>query len=129
MRRLEHWPRLLAEYVESRLQMPFKWVENDCCSFAAGAIEAMTGERPPLPAYADARQAAEALAAESLSSRVRSLYGPPIEPPFMQRGDLALFYVDGRETLAACIGGEIAAPGPGGLVAVPLSAAFAAWRV
>ena len=129
MRRLERWPTLLADYVEGALGRPFCFGKHDCCSFAAGAIEAITGETVPLPAYADAREAAEALAAESLSSRVRSILGPPIAPASAQRGDLAMVLVDGRETLAVCVGGMMVAPGAGGLVFVETSAAVAAWRV
>ena len=129
MTRVKNWPSRLAEYVESRLGMPFEWAKNDCAGFAAGAIEAITGEKVPLPAYADAREAAEALAAESLSSRVRSILGPPIAPASAQRGDLAMVLVDGRETLAVCVGGMVVAPGAEGLVFVPQSAAIAAWRV
>ena len=41
--RNEDWPERLHEYIESRRDMPFAWGTNDCVTFAAGAILAMTG--------------------------------------------------------------------------------------
>jgi hypothetical protein len=42
----EGWEGRLNEYIESRRFMPFEWGKNDCASFAAYAVEAMTGELP-----------------------------------------------------------------------------------
>lgn len=123
------WPEALAEYVDSRRDAPFAWGTNDCTSWAAGAIEAMTGERPPIPAYANEFEAARLLREESLRSRVDELYGPEIAPAFARRGDLVLILVDGRETLGVCVGDHIAGPGRDGVVMVHRSAAIAAWRI
>jgi hypothetical protein len=128
MSRLQDWPSRLAAYVDAAYTQPFEWGRHDCSAFAAGAVEAMTGERPPLPAYADAREAAELLADESLSSRVRSILGPPIAPAFAQRGDLALVEIDGRVSLAVCVGDLFAGPGADGLVMVPRVDVRMAWR-
>lgn len=127
--RNQDWPEALAAYVDSRRDVPFAWGENDCCSWAAGALEAMTGERPPMPEYADERAAARLLREESLRSRVDELYGPEIAPSFAQRGDLVLMDLDGRPTLGVSLGDGVAAPGADGVLVCPLSAAVAAWRV
>lgn len=41
--RFEKWPQLLSEYLMSRRKMPFEWGKNDCLSFVAGAILAVSG--------------------------------------------------------------------------------------
>ena len=40
----EDWRSSLSEYLESKRNDYFKYGVNDCALFAAGAIEAMTGE-------------------------------------------------------------------------------------
>jgi len=44
--RLSDWEMQLSEYVLSKKNQPFEYGVNDCCLFAAGAVEAMTGENP-----------------------------------------------------------------------------------
>jgi hypothetical protein len=36
----------LSEYVLSKKSQPFEYGVNDCCLFAAGAVEVITGENP-----------------------------------------------------------------------------------
>lgn len=127
--REQHWPEALADFIEARREMPFEWGPNDCCAFAAAALEAMTGERPPLPAYASERDAARLLREAPLRERVDELYGPEIVPAFAQRGDLVLLDLDGRATLGVCVGDEVVAPGPDGVLTFPRSLALAAWKV
>lgn len=38
------WRSALAEYVRKVSTKPFQWGEHDCALFAAGAVQAMTGE-------------------------------------------------------------------------------------
>lgn len=42
--RLENWPMLLSGYLKERHKTPFEWGVNDCMSFVAKAVEALTGE-------------------------------------------------------------------------------------
>ncbi|MCO4316350.1 hypothetical protein M8997_004075 [Phyllobacterium sp. 21LDTY02-6] len=42
--RYSFWRPALAEYIDASMQKPFQWSEHDCALFAAGAVEAMTGE-------------------------------------------------------------------------------------
>ena len=39
MKRLEDWPERLAAYVDAHRDTPFRWGQNDCATFAAGAVE------------------------------------------------------------------------------------------
>ena len=42
--RLSDWETRLAEYIASKRHEPFAYGKNDCCYFAFGAVEAVTGE-------------------------------------------------------------------------------------
>lgn len=56
MKRHIDWPERLNDFLVENRATPFAWGTNDCCSFAARAIEAITGENPMagLPAYRSA---------------------------------------------------------------------------
>lgn len=43
MMRLDDWRSRLTVYLQGRVSMRFKPGSNDCATFAAGAVEAMTG--------------------------------------------------------------------------------------
>ncbi len=131
MTRVEHWPEALAEYLDSRRDVPFAWGESDCATFAAGAVEALTGHAMEVPRVESAQDYARfILDSGALREHVGDHLGDPLpSPAFAQRGDVVLMLLDGRETLGVCIGDGIAGPGPAGLVVVPLSAATAAWRI
>jgi len=46
MMRYADWELRLAAYLEPLRARPFAWGSHDCCTFAAGAIAAMTGVDP-----------------------------------------------------------------------------------
>lgn len=128
--RLQDWPERLADYVELRRDVPFSWGGNDCSTFAAGAVEAMTGAAPSVPTAESAQQYAQLLQASgSLLALTTETLGEPIHPAYAQRGDVMLIVIDERETLGVCLGASIAAPGAAGLMTVPIDTATAAWRV
>lgn len=128
MRRLD-WTEALYAYIDARREVPFQWGSQDCSTFAAGAVEAITGEAPELPVATTAAEAVALMAERPLRDRVGDLYGPEIVPAFAQRGDLVLIEIDGRESVAVCIGAEAIGPAADGLLAVPMALAVAAWRV
>ena len=41
--RYENWDTILARYVTENRDRKFRWGHFDCCLFAAGAVDAMTG--------------------------------------------------------------------------------------
>ena len=45
MKRLPDWPKRLHDFVDGVKRQPFDWGTHNCATFAAGAVEAMTGER------------------------------------------------------------------------------------
>jgi hypothetical protein len=46
MKKKEHWPVLMATYLQSVRHQPFAWGSFDCCMFAADCVVAMTGTDP-----------------------------------------------------------------------------------
>lgn len=46
MERLPDWEARLAAYLAPLRAMPFAWGAHDCCTFTAGAVEAVTGVDP-----------------------------------------------------------------------------------
>lgn len=46
MHRKPDWEARLAAYLEPLRARPFAWGLHDCCTFTAGAVEAMTGVDP-----------------------------------------------------------------------------------
>jgi hypothetical protein len=44
--RISTWEQALADYIAIKRHEPFEYGVNDCCLFAAGAVEAITGEDP-----------------------------------------------------------------------------------
>lgn len=129
--RLPDWPLRLAAYVEAARALQFAWAAHDCCTWAAGAVEAITGVRPPLPLYDGQRSATRLLRAMGgLQVAVMDVLGTPVAPALARRGDVVLLeQLPGRHALAVCVGHAWAAPGPHGLAFGPLAEAVAAWRV
>jgi ferric-dicitrate binding protein FerR (iron transport regulator) len=70
LHRYPDWEARLAAYLDSVRVRPFEWGTHDCCLFAAGAVEAMTGV-DPMPefrgAYSTQRGARRALATHGAS--------------------------------------------------------------
>lgn len=133
--RLPDWPERLAALVEARRHMPFSWGNHDCGSFAADAIRACTGE-DPMPElrglYADeagaeamlARQGGLLMTIEMVQARRGAAECPR---DFAQRGDTAFARVGNEDLMTVVLGDRLAAPGPDGLVFVPLRAARRIW--
>lgn len=128
--RIQNWPRALDEYVQAARCRPFAWGAHDCCTFAAGAVQAITGRAVALPAYVGVRQALRALQTRGgLLAAVRGQLGPMQAPARARRGDVLLLWQAGRDVLAVSLGHAWAAPGAQGLVFGPAADAVAAWRV
>jgi hypothetical protein len=137
MTRYPDWARRLAEYLASARRTPFAWGRHDCCTFAADAVVAMTGEDAIAAMrgkYTTQQGAARHIArAGSLHALVARQIGEPMQTPALAgRGDVVLFEMVepyGPQALGICVGAHIAAPGPQGMVTLPITVATAAWRI
>lgn len=121
----------MTAYLDAARDRAFAWGEWDCVRFAAGAVEVITGERPALPVYASALDAARLTRERSLRARVCDVLGPEFPPALAHRGDVVLWTQgeDYAETLGVCVGDLLACAGPDGLAMAPMTAAVAAWRI
>lgn len=129
-RRLADWPARLDSYVHALRQSPFRWGALDCVTFAAGAVQAITGQCPAHPQWVSERSAARALRrAGGLHAAVSALLPELPAPTLAQRGDVLLVRQPGRDLLAVCLGDTWAAPGRNGLHFGPICAAVTGWKV
>jgi hypothetical protein len=109
----------LAAFVESRRFVPFEWGTNDCCLFAADCVRDLTGLDHAAGirgTYHDERSARRVV---RRMGGMAALAKPLSEKPasHVQRADVVLCDVEGRETFGICIGnGFWCAPGASGLV-------------
>jgi hypothetical protein len=126
------WQERFAAFAQARESMPFVWGSNDCCTFAAAAVEALTGANPmdqverydgPLSAM---RLVEEGGGLHALATR---LLGQAVPPLMAAVGDVVLLTNEERELLGICNGTSAIAPGRDGLVVLDMTAAFAAWKI
>lgn len=133
MRRFDNWPELLADYIDSRRDMPFEWGENDCCSFAAEWVRIATGR----DIYAKWRGRYKGrfgalrflIVAGSIINIPESVGLLRIPAGRIRRGDLGGVPTVKGIALGVCTGGRIAAPGPTGLEFIRFNRVKHAWRV
>ena len=95
MYRKPDWDARIAAYLEPLRLRPFEWGRHDCCTFTAGAVEAMTGV-DPMPEfrgrYSTAVGSARALRRFGAGTLAATLDGKfaPIAAPLAQRGDIVM---------------------------------------
>lgn len=95
MHRHADWEARLAAYLEPLRARPFEWGAHDCCTFAAGAVEAMTGT-DPMPEfrgkYSTALGSDRALRRLGAGSLAATLDGKfeAVPAPLAQRGDIVM---------------------------------------
>ena len=105
--------------------------------FAAGWVALVTGRDPVATTaghYAGCHEALRLMVATTgtadLLAATSVILGPPLDRPLTARsGDVVVIATPAGPALGLCAGAEIAAPGPAGLVARPLTAVVAAWRL
>jgi len=132
LRRLHDWQLRFAAFERARRATPFAWGSNDCATFAADCVEALTGERllPKLRTATTARQAMR-IARDAGGLRALSLraLGNPVAPAFARPGDIVLLRVGRHEALGVCNGTVAIGPSPRGVVSVEMQCAECAWMV
>lgn len=129
------WLDRLWETIEARREFPFRWGgyagANDCCTFVAACIEAMTGRDlgPVLLAeYSDEDTANAYIArAGGLQAAITSHLGKPKKLSYMSRGDVVIVETGGIQFAGICLGSNIVSAGPNGLGSNPASYALVAW--
>ena len=130
--RLPDWQERFSDFGKARASMPFVWGSNDCCTFAAAAVEAITGKNPMAsvaPYTTETAAMRLVVAAGGLQALACEYMGPAVSPLMAGVGDILLVENEGREMLAVCNGANAMAPAHSGMVTLDISAARAAWRI
>lgn len=132
VQRLPDWSLRLGALVAGRLDSPFAWGSNDCCLWAADAVEAVTGVDPAAGfrgSYDTALSAARTL--QSLGGLValcEQHLGPEITPAQGQPGDIGLVDEAPMGALVVCLGLHWMGSGTSGLRPVTTEKVSRAWR-
>lgn len=96
--RISTWEEALSDYIAIKRHEPFEYGINDCCLFAAGAVEAITGQ-DPMPEFRGnydslktSLKVIKEIGAGTLEATMDGKF-PSVEISHAQRGDLA--FLDG----------------------------------
>lgn len=94
--RISTWEDALVNYIAIKRHEPFNYGVNDCCLFAAGAVEAITGE-DPMPEFRGKYDSLKTsliairdIGAGTLEATMDGKF-PEVGIGNAQRGDLAFF--------------------------------------
>lgn len=133
MTRHPDWRGRLARYVSGVVRARFRPGTHDCAMFAAGAIEAMTGEdmAAEFRGYRTLEEGRAALAAAGFGGMgdVVAARLTEVSPQFAQVGDLAILEEKGEEAFGIVQGPFIYVLRVEGLGLVPVSRARRVFRV
>jgi hypothetical protein len=94
--RISTWEQALADYIAIKRHEAFEYGVNDCCLFAAGAVEAVTGEDPmsefrgKYDSLKGSLKAIKDIGAGTLEATLDGKF-PEVAIGNAQRGDLAFF--------------------------------------
>lgn len=129
--RYPDWPIRLNKYVAETQAKEFKLGEHDCCTFAAGAIEVMTGVdwMPEFRGYYDdwqsAEEALDTIGYDNLYKTLTKKFGPAVIGQKGRKGDLAFF----EGSCGIVLGRYAMFLGENGHVYVLLRRLQRAWRI
>lgn len=127
--RVDLWESKLDEYLKT--VGPFEWGQNDCCLFAANAVEVITGIDPAKKyrGYKTKLGAAKKLKDLGIEGAWTKEFGDPINPKLLRRGDVVLFDNEGSLAVGICIGSQFAAVGETGVLLFSMKQALKGWRI
>jgi hypothetical protein len=140
MTRKLNWESLLAQFLESRRLQPYAWGTNDCCTFSADSILALTGVdiAEEFRGYKDQDGALAAIkrvcggadAEDAVRWCAKTYQMTEVSPLFAQRGDLLLVQNAGH-IIAGIVDmhGKASVVADGGLGQLSIRAAVAGFKV
>ena len=133
MMRLDDWQDRFFAYLEATRLLPFAWGMNDCCLFAAGSIDSITGSTlvTQLRAiYSDEPSALAYIASfGSLEAAVTSWLGTSKAPNSAGPGDIVLADLELGPTIGVCMGVNCAFSASQGMIYGDRSIISVCWTV
>lgn len=132
--RVEKWDVNLTRYLNACRKRARVYGDSDCVMYAAGAVEAQTGEdfaAEHRGKYSDLDGARAYMAAHGWDDvdAVCDAYLERVDVRARRRGDILAFEGVAGKSLGVCIGQHAMVLTPEGATYYPSSRAFAAWRV
>ena len=137
MKKLVGWQTLLHHYLSENKNREFAWGDWDCCTFANGAIKAITGSSvlPPELSWQNESEAMEAIHsygrtfANAIKMACRAAGLEPIDVQHITAGDICVYMNDNEELCGICDGFTLISPADQGYAFTKCDAARLAWRV
>ncbi|MFZ0662535.1 MAG: hypothetical protein WAM66_07585 [Acidobacteriaceae bacterium] len=144
LKRTTHWAaREFHQFLLARAATPFAWGANDCCLFAADAIESFTGVDLAEDFRGKYHDEASAMALIRQLAGTATVEGAVLycaqthdlaewsAPLFAQRGDLVLVEDAGRlvSGVVHLNGRHVAVVGESGLKRLPIRGVKRAWKI
>jgi hypothetical protein len=128
--RLRDWQSRLAACVAEHQAKPFAWGSNDCATFAAACVKAVTGEdRLSDISWSTDRDALSVLNQNGgLAAMASKRLGDEINPSMAQPGDIGITVQNGRDALCVCGGMHWHGPAAEGLATFAPEQVISAWR-
>lgn len=130
--RLHDWQSRLDVCMREHLARPFEWGRNDCVTFAAACVKAVTGAdhiEMLRGSWFDERAAARLLrAGGGLVALAAGCLGEEIAPVMAQPGDVGITVQNGRDALCVCAGLHWHGPAAEGLATFSAEQVISAWR-
>ena len=119
----------LAAYIAGRETVPFAWGSNDCVTFAAGAVRALTGNDPlaDIPAWKSERAALIGLKRRGGLAAAVSHVLTEIPAGHAHRGDIGLAMGPDGPFLMVIEGVTLVGPGHDGLFRNRRDALIKSW--
>lgn len=128
--RISTWEDALVNYIIIKRDEPFEYGVNDCCLFAAGAVEAITGEDPmsefrgKYDSLKGSIKAIKDIGAGTLEATLDGKF-PEVSIGYAQRGDLAFF----DDSIGVVMGGFAYFVSDDGLERIPREMWNKCWSV
>jgi hypothetical protein len=112
MRRTPDWEARLTAFLDPLRMRPFEWGQHDCCTFASGAVKAMTNVDPMKEfrsKYRTAEGSRQALRTIGKGTLIKTLDAKfkRVPPGLAQRGDVVMH----KGLLGICLGTHLVAVG------------------
>lgn len=130
--KIENWEIKLIDYIEATKLKKFKWGVNDCCSFVAGAVKAMTGVdfyKDYKGKYNDEETAMKALYDVSGYKTIAGMLNNKFEAKqinLAQRGDIVM---NDQRAIGICLGSTSAFLTKDGLIFIATHQCIKCWGV